>query len=415
MRVRIRLALVALACVLVAPASSPAAGTTRSDLTTRLTTSLRSPYVALSQTAAIAVDASTGAVLYAHNATWPAVPASNEKLPVAWASLMLLGPSYRFHTDVLGVGTRSGSTWKGDLFVRGSGDPTLTATDIAHLAQGVRSAGIRTVTGRIRGDESAYDSRRAAPGWKAYFLGGESPPLSALVVDRAVGWPGLSPPLLAARALRSDLVASGVTVRGRHALGTAPATAETIAVTRSARLGTIVQEMNRTSDNFVAEMLLKHLATLDGRVGTTAGGAAVVLREMRVAGIPLQGVHIADGSGLSSLDRLTATALAGVIRAGLRDPRISDAFVASLSVAGTNGTLRSRLPSLAGVVRGKTGTTDLACSLSGLIRNGVVFSVLQNGNPVAYWSARIAQDRFVTTLARSSYGRSTASPPTGSG
>jgi D-alanyl-D-alanine carboxypeptidase/D-alanyl-D-alanine-endopeptidase (penicillin-binding protein 4) len=115
----------------------------------------------------------------------------------------------------------------------------------------------------------------------------------------------------------------------------------------------------------------------------------------------VEGVRLVDGSGLSSLDRVTATALAGVIRAGIHDPRISKAFVASLAVAGRNGTLENRLPKLAGVVRGKTGTTNIACSLSGVIGDGVVFSVLQNGYPVSYWWARVAQDRFVTALARS--------------
>ena len=50
-------------------------------------------------------------------------------------------------------------------------------------------------------------------------------------------------------------------------------------------------------------------------------------------------------------------------------------------------------------MKGKTGTTDLACTLSGLIRNDVVFAVLENGSPVSSWAARSAQDRFVTILA----------------
>jgi D-alanyl-D-alanine carboxypeptidase/D-alanyl-D-alanine-endopeptidase (penicillin-binding protein 4) len=407
---RTRLALLVLLCALVAPAASTAGGTEDADLAARLTRTLRSPYLSLGQTAAIAVDAATGEVLYAHNATRPVVPASNEKLPVAWTALTLLGPAYRFRTEVLGAGERTGSIWRGDLYLAGSGDPTLTAADLARLARAIRASGIRRVTGRIRGDESAYDGRRGAPGWKRYFIGGETPPLSALVVDRASGWPALSPALLAARSLREALAVRGVTVVGRHALGTAPATAVPVAVHRSARLSTIVQEMNRTSDNFVAEMLLKRLGTLAGGVGTTAAGARVVLGEMRAAGISTTGVRLADGSGLSSLDRVTASALAGVIRAGIQDHRIANAFVDSLAVAGRNGTLRTRLPALAGIVRGKTGTTDLACSLSGMIGDGVVFSVLQNGNPVSYWSARAAQDRFVTALARSPTARTTASP-----
>ena len=408
--VRTRLAILALLCLVVAPAASPSAGAGTEDLTARLTKSLRSPYVALDRTGAIALDAATGEVLYAHNATLPLVPASNEKLPVAWTALILLGPGYRFHTDVVGRGVRLGATWDGDLFITGNGDPTLTGQDIGRLAAAVRAAGIRRVTGRIRGDESAYDGRRGAPGWKRYFIGGESPPLSALVLDRARGWPALSPPLLAAKALREALVARGVAVAARPGLGVAPLQATEIAIDRSPRLATIVREMDRDSDNFVAEMLLKHLGTLDGGVGTTARGARVVLAEMRTAGIPVKGVRIVDGSGLSSLDRLTPAALAGVIRAGMQDPRIGRAFVASFAIAGRTGTLESRLPRLTGVVRAKTGTTDLACSLSGVVGDGIVFSVLQNGSPVSFWSARSAQDRFVTALARSPYGRTSASP-----
>ena len=213
--VRTRLALLVVLCLVVAPAVSPSAGATTEDLTARLTKSLHSPYVALDRTGAIALDAATGEVLYGHNETLPLVPASNEKLPVAWTALILLGPAYRFHTDVVARGKRLGATWNGDLFITGNGDPTLTGQDIGRLAAAVRAAGIRRITGRIRGDESAYDARRGAPGWKHYFIGGESPPLSALVVDRARGWPALSPPLLAAKALRAALVARGVAVAGR--------------------------------------------------------------------------------------------------------------------------------------------------------------------------------------------------------
>jgi D-alanyl-D-alanine carboxypeptidase/D-alanyl-D-alanine-endopeptidase (penicillin-binding protein 4) len=388
--------------------SSPLAAS--GDLATRLSKSLRSPYLSLAQTSAIAVDVRTGDVLFAHNPSVPVHPASNEKLPVSWAALTRLGPAYRFTTQVLGVGQRVGATWDGDLYLHGDGDPTLTSRDIAGLAASLRATGIRRVTGGIRGDESAFDRRRSVSGWKAYFVGGETPPLSALVVDRAIGWPAFSPPLLAARALRDALVRRGVTVDGRPGLGRAPADAALLAMDRSAGLWVIVRTMNRDSDNFTAEMLLKHLGTLEGGVGTSAGGARVVMEEMAAARIPVAGVRIVDGSGLSSLDRMTAEALVEVIRAGLENPRIRGAFVGSLAVAGRTGTMRSRLPGLAGIVRGKTGTTNLACSLSGLVNDTVAFAVLQNGSPVAFWPARAAQDRFVTALARSPYARATAAP-----
>ena len=403
---RLRLALCSLAIAATA-VSSPLAAP--SDLTARLSKSLRSPYLSLQRTSAIAVDARTGAVVFAHNESLPLHPASNEKLPVSWAALTRLGPGFRFTTELLGAGQRVGAVWDGDLYLRGDGDPTLTGADVARLASAIRASGIRRVTGRIRGDESAFDKRRGGAGWKAYFVGGESPPLSALVVDRAQGWPALSPPLLAARALRDALVTRGVAVDGRPGLGTAPTEAAALATDHSVRLSRIVQAMNRDSDNFTAEMLLKHLGTLDGQVGTSARGARVVMEELVAARIPVDGIRLVDGSGLSSLDRITAETLVSVIRAGLENPRIRSAFVGSLAVAGRSGTLEERLPALAGVVRGKTGTTSLACSLSGLVGESVVFAVVQNGAPVAFWPARAAQDRFVTALARSPYGRATAS------
>jgi D-alanyl-D-alanine carboxypeptidase/D-alanyl-D-alanine-endopeptidase (penicillin-binding protein 4) len=146
-------------------------------------------------------------------------------------------------------------------------------------------------------------------------------------------------------------------------------------------------------------MLLKQLAAVTGRVGTSAVGGRLVVATMRDAGIPVDGIRIVDGSGLSSLDRLTAAALVGVITVAASDPPIRAAFVGSLAVAGTSGTLSDRLSDLRGRVKGKTGTTDLACTLSGLVQGSVAFAVLENGNPVSWWAARAAQDRFVTILA----------------
>ena len=110
-------------------------------------------------------------------------------------------------------------------------------------------------------------------------------------------------------------------------------------------------------------------------------------------------MQIADGSGLSPSDRITTAALVGVLEAAWSDPSVRDPFVRSLAVAGASGTMRNRLPQLKGVVRAKTGTTDLSCSLSGFVADRLAFVIVQNGSPVAYWVARQAQDRFVTLLA----------------
>ena len=115
----------------------------------------------------------------------------------------------------------------------------------------------------------------------------------------------------------------------------------------------------------------------------------------------LYAVRIADGSGLSVLDRVTAREIAGILEAAWNDPEVGPVLFASLPVAGVNGTLsgRMRRPPARGNVVAKTGTTGWASALSGYVRRRFVFSVLQNGNPVSWFWARRAQDRFATVLA----------------
>ena len=75
---------------------------------------------------AVALDLETGATVYSRNALAPR-PASNEKLAVTYAALNALGPAVQIETDVLGEGEQAGATWRGDLVLKGYGDPTLSS------------------------------------------------------------------------------------------------------------------------------------------------------------------------------------------------------------------------------------------------------------------------------------------------
>jgi D-alanyl-D-alanine carboxypeptidase/D-alanyl-D-alanine-endopeptidase (penicillin-binding protein 4) len=118
-------------------------------------------------------------------------------------------------------------------------------------------------------------------------------------------------------------------------------------------------------------------------------------------GIPLAGVRIVDGSGLSRLDRLTANTLVAMLRASWLDQDLREILIASLPVAGRSGTLGSRMrgTAAAGRVRAKTGTLNEASALSGYVKRRIAFSVIQNGSPVSLHWARRAQDRFAAVLA----------------
>jgi D-alanyl-D-alanine carboxypeptidase/D-alanyl-D-alanine-endopeptidase (penicillin-binding protein 4) len=267
----------------------------------------------------------------------------------------------------------------------------------------VAARGITRVDGRLLGDESWFDRRRAAPGWKPGYYPFECPPLSALVVDRAQydGHIALNPALAAAGTLRRLLRKVGVET-GPVGVGLAPGTSRLLGEVRSATLANVATVMDRDSDNFRAEMLLKELGAEIGDGGTTAEGAAIVRRELAAADIPLTGVVIADGSGLSLLDRTTASSLESLLVTAWNDRALRVPFWKALPLAGENGTLEDRMdkPPARGAVRAKTGTTDEASALSGYVGDRYVFAVLQNGSPVAWNAARKAQDRFATALAR---------------
>jgi serine-type D-Ala-D-Ala carboxypeptidase/endopeptidase (penicillin-binding protein 4) len=388
---------VLLALVLAAPA-----GAGDSPLAKRLARALAVPHVSQARTGAVAIDLQTGQTVYSEHAGLPLAPASNEKLAVAFAALVTLGPAFRFETDVVGRGEQDGAIWRGSLVLIGHGDPTLSSADLATLARQVRAAGIRRVTRGVFGDESFFDARRTGAGWKSWFYVNECAPLSALTVDRGRYYVRTSrdPALAAALQFRDALRRAGVAVGGAG-LGKQRADDVPLAAVESEPLSRVVAWMGRVSDNFTAEILLKQLGTTDGSVGTSARGAAVVRVALAEAGVPLTGLRLVDGSGLSSLDRLTARSLAALLRAAWADPVVRPFLLASLPVAGINGTLsdRMRRPPARGNVQAKTGTTSVASALSGYVKRRYVFSVLQNGSPVSSFWARKAQDRFATALA----------------
>ncbi len=388
---------------LVAAAPAAAAGRAESPLGTRLAKALRVPHVSPARSAALAIDLTTGRALFSHNESLPLAPASNEKLAVTYAVLTALGPTFRLETRVDEDGEREGTTLRGDVYLVGGGDPTLSVADLNALARAIRTAGISRIAGSVLGDESLFDARRMVEGWKASFYIDESPPLSALIVDRAryLGHVSREPALAAALLFRDALRRAGVRVLGGVDVAESPSDAVSVASVHSPTLARIVEQMDLESDNFTAELLLKQLGLLQSTRGTSTAGAQTVMRLLGADGIPLTGVRIVDGSGLSQLDRLTADALVAIVRTMWNDPQLRPVLLRALPVAGVSGTLhdRMRTPPLRGNVRAKTGTTSQASALTGLVRDRFAFAIVQNGHPLSYWWARVAQDRFAKVLA----------------
>jgi serine-type D-Ala-D-Ala carboxypeptidase/endopeptidase (penicillin-binding protein 4) len=393
------------AAVWLAVASSASAQGSELSLSARLSKALHKKGIVQARTGALAISLSGGTTAFEQNASMALQPASTEKLPLSVAVLDELGPGFRLKTVVLGEGAQDGTVWRGNLVLKGFGDPSLHGDDLAALARQIRAAGIRRLAGAVVGDESYFDSRRTAPGWKASFYKVECPPLSALVVDRAwlddrtVDRPALG----AAIAFRRALQRAGVRVARKAEVGKNSGQGVELARVASPPLRDLVAWMNRESDNFFAEMLLKVLGAEELGRGTTTAGASVVRRELVQRDVPVQSVRIVDGSGLSRDDRLTARALAALLASARRDTRISQPFFASLALAGVNGTLENRMTRAParGRVHAKTGTTDAASALVGYA-GSYIFVLVMNGSPVRADVSRRAQDRFATILVANS-------------
>ena len=211
-----------------------------------------------------------------------------------------------------------------------------------------------------------------------------------------------NPARWAAKAFRKALLAAGIEVSGRAVRAAAPPGSARLAFVRSQTTKAIVRRMNKVSDNFYAEMLVKHLGAAVRGEGSTEAGCVVIRRELDARGVPLAGVRIVDGSGLSRLDRSTARALGELLVSAWRDPALRDALLLLAprrrSGRDARGPARRSGPAR-GRVRAKTGTTSASSALSGYAGRRYVFAILQNGSPVNWTNARRAQDRFAQALA----------------
>jgi serine-type D-Ala-D-Ala carboxypeptidase/endopeptidase (penicillin-binding protein 4) len=355
---------------------------------------------------ALVVDLDSGSQVYGLRTRTRRMPASVEKLFTTSTALLRLGAGARLRTEVRAVAPVGlDGTLDGDLYLHGGGDPTLTTTGLRSLARSlVRSTGLSRVTGRVVGDESAFDRLRGVPS-AGYAISVDVQPLGALMVDRgrtgrAAPYYQAAPASWAATRFADALRAAGVDVARKGRAGTSPPGALTIGVRRSPTMARMIQLTNVPSDNYMAETLLKAIAAQEG-TGTTARGASLVERTVDDEfGLAPQ---VIDGSGLSRSDRTTPTQVVRLLQGMMgRDEGVT--LHASLAVAGRSGTLRDRLRSSVARdrCRGKTGTLHDVSNLAGICvtpsGSRVAFAILMNY--VSPWTARRLQDRMVSAISR---------------
>jgi serine-type D-Ala-D-Ala carboxypeptidase/endopeptidase (penicillin-binding protein 4) len=356
----------------------------------------------------------TGAIADGHisrGAHYPSAPASNEKLFVSIAALQSLPGGARFRYTTVVSGTRPidpSGVLSGDLVLVGSGDPTLTASDLRTLAHHLYAHGLRRVTGRLIVDDSRYSQATRAVGWKKSFVPGESGTVDAFSVDGNQGRHGPSferDPTPANAALwRRVLDHAHIRVTGKTTIGPAPAVLTRLVSHQSVDLATLLASTLTYSINFNMEMILRELGAQRTGYGTIASGLAAVRADATLLGVPFGTAH--DGSGLSYADRETpATITAWLTRLTTQPYYLTE--YAALPRSCQTGTLAHRLcgTHVRGEVRAKTGTLDHNTALSGFITTAsghfAVFSFLVSGFEDSHLGTVEARvDAAVSAIAR---------------
>ncbi len=412
-----------------------------------------------------AMDPAEGPVLYERQADRPMIPASNVKIVTGAATLSLLGPDYRFETTFSTDGDAISPVLDGNLYVRGSGDPSLVSEEFWKIADRFRTKGIERIAGDIVLDVSYFDSlatatEDAGDGDRAYHArtgalsanfntvrvhvhpGAKSGKAARIELSPETGFVDVVNDATTCSARRSQTIqvrrrfedgrnvvhisgripvghrgkvfyrniddpagsfgatlaaflrGAGVAVEGDIIQGVQPDDVRELFVHRSKPLSLIVRDLNKFSNNFTAEQLLKALGAMHGGTevpGETTSGATILMDYLESLGIDTTELRIVDGSGLSHESRLTARSLARVIREMYADFGVGPEYVSSLSVSGTDGTLGDRMGfgGLSGEIRAKTGLLDGVTAISGVMKTTggkrILFSIIVNGWSCEAW------------------------------
>lgn len=309
-----------------------------------------------------------------------------ERIPVGWKSSYLMSA---YAAPVSALSLNENVVWIVARPENGQAvielDPPSTAIPVTSTVRLVGGSGGRIV------------ARRTADGIAVSgTVGSRSAPRRySLVVQE--------PPAFAAGALVASLQKAGVTVEGGIRFGATPKNASAIAEVRSLPMAHMVSYMNRESINHFAELLYRHSAREnDGQASSRSALGALRGFLAQRAGVRPGDIRVADGSGLSEADSLTARSMVHLLAYAHRAPWGS-VFHASMPVAGESELMRRRMRSTPahGNLHAKTGTTNTVAALAGYVTalNGEVlaFTFIYNGRDRA--NARLTMDRMGPTLA----------------
>ena len=195
----------------------------------------------------------------------------------------------------------------------------------------------------------------------------------------------------------------GIAVSGEARRGKMPDSAVRLVHHTSPPLAAILMDMNKYSNNFMAEQVLRTLgAEVKGAPGTTSKGLEVVSEYLAEIGVDDEQVTLINGSGLTRQARLSPDVLTSVLVDMAADPSVGHEFHTSLAIAGLDGTLMRRLTDDPGRLRGKTGTIDGVHCLVGYLDDSegeqYAFAFMVNDYGGSVSQVKRLHDRFARKM-----------------
>ena len=336
---------------------------------------LATPGVDSRTTGIYVFDLESGKVLGQHNADTPLTPASVMKCVTTASLLDAVGQDWVYETPVTATGPIRNGVLEGDIVVQGSADPSVNSRHdcdspdlVREIVKSLRDAGVDTIRGRILVDESAF----AGPAVNATWM------RSDLSQDYGTGTHGFNfednargsrsvndPKQVFIQRLRDLLGRNHIAVMDVQDLKARDG--RLLGVHRSAPVRDIMRSCMMRSDNQFAESMLRTYSRQRGGDGSVQDGADAEVSFWKRRRLPVEGVRIVDGSGLSRTNRLTPVFLGKLLAKMATNPYYASFF----PLAGYEGTLRrfgagSRLEGYAAL---KTGSMRGIQSYAGYLVN----------------------------------------------
>ena len=303
----------------------------------------------------------------------PRVPASNQKLVSTAFALDRLGPDFRLKTQLL-------RHTDGSLEIVGEGDPDLSIAEIQKFAMvALGHGGSRTQASLAAAPLQLMVREEPRQRWwpadwdpadRSYAYG--APITRLALTSNALHMAVMDPAARLQRILNSTVRQQGGQIQllmvdqqtREAALDRSSEGSVVLHSEDSAPMHALLSLANTESHNFTAEVLMREAAN----VWDVNRASLATTHWMQAQGIPMTGLQVRDGSGLSRGNRLTSRSLSILLLRMAQHP-LAAYYQASMAIAGQRGTLRNyyRGTSLQGRFWGKTGTLTGVRSISGIL------------------------------------------------